>query len=58
MGGACSMYGGRKVVYMVLVRKSEVKRPFGEPRRRREDGSSGRGMAGRDWIEMAQDRDR
>jgi hypothetical protein len=52
------MYGGRKVVYMVLVRKSEVKRPFGEPRRRREDGSSGRGMAGRDWIEMAQDRDR
>jgi len=40
------------------VRKSEEKRPFEEPRRRWEDGSSGSGMAGRHSIEMAQDRDR
>jgi hypothetical protein len=52
------MYGGRRVVYRVLVRKSEGKRPLGEPRRRWENGSSGSGMGGMDWIEMAQDRDR
>ena len=38
--------------------KSEGKRPLGEHRRRWEDGSSGSGMGGMDWIEMAQDRDR
>jgi len=58
MGGACSMYGGRKFVYRVLVWKSEGKKPFGEPRRKWEGGSSGSGIAGRDWTEMAQDWDR
>jgi len=29
--------GKRKDVYMILVGKSEVKRPFGRPRRRLED---------------------
>jgi hypothetical protein len=50
--------GENRSVYRVLVRKSEGKRPLGEPRRRWEDGSSGSGMGGMDWIEMAQDRDR
>jgi hypothetical protein len=29
--------GERRVVYRILVGKSEVKRPFGRPRRRWED---------------------
>jgi hypothetical protein len=49
-------------VYRALVGKPEGKRPFGRPRRRREDnikmylqevgGSCG------DWMELVQDRDR
>ena len=50
------MYRGRRVAYRVLVRKSEGKRPLGEPRRRWEDRSTGSGMGDMDWIEMAQDR--
>ena len=34
MGGACSTYGGRRVVYRVLVGKPEGKRSLGELRRR------------------------
>ena len=36
MGGANSKYGGeeRRGLYKVLVRKPEVKRPFGRTRRR------------------------
>jgi len=52
------MYGGEALYTGVLVRKPEGKGPLGEPRRRWEDGSSGRGIGGMDWIEMAQDRDR
>jgi len=33
-GGACSMYGERKVAYRILVRKPEGNRPLGRPRRR------------------------
>ena len=49
-------------VHKVLVRKPEGKRPLGRPRRRREDNIKmdleevGRGC--RDWMELAQDRDR
>jgi hypothetical protein len=34
VGGACSTYGERSVVYRVLVRKFEGKRPLGRYRRR------------------------
>ena len=37
MGGACSMYGERRGVYRVLVRKPEGKRPLWRPRHRWED---------------------
>jgi hypothetical protein len=37
MGGACSMYGTRRGVGRVLVRKPEGKRPLRRPRRRWED---------------------
>ena len=37
MGGACSTYGERRGAYRLLVGKPEEKRPFGRPRRRRED---------------------
>jgi hypothetical protein len=37
LGGACSTYGERRGVYMVLVGKPEGKRPLGRPRRRSED---------------------
>ena len=49
-------------VHKVLVGKPEGKRPFGRPRRRREDNIKmdvqevGRGCG--DWMELAQDRDR
>jgi hypothetical protein len=50
---------GRKA-YKVLVGKPEGKRPFGRPRRRREDGirvdlrETGGGV---NWFRVAQDRD-
>jgi hypothetical protein len=50
--------GERRGVYRVLMGKPEGKRPLGRPRRRWEDGSSGSGLWGMDWIELAQDRDR
>jgi len=37
MGGACSMYGERRVVYRVLVRKPEGKRPLVRTRSRWKD---------------------
>ena len=37
MDGACSMYGGRRGAYRVLVGKPEGKRPLGRPRPTWED---------------------
>jgi hypothetical protein len=49
-------------LYMILVKKSEVKRPLGRPRRGLEDnikmGHHEVLCRGIDWIELAQDRDR
>jgi len=60
MGGACGAYGDRRGVHRVLVGKPEGRRPFGGPRRRREDNIKteiqevGEGLG--DWMELAQDR--
>ena len=60
--GHVARKGGRRGVYRVLVAKAEGKRPLGRTRRRWNDnikiGSSGSGMEGMDWIDLAQDRDR
>jgi len=52
----------RRVVYRVLVGKSEGKRPLGRHRSRWEGNIKMDlqevGCGGMDWIEMAQDRDR
>jgi hypothetical protein len=55
-GVACSASRGgeRRSVYMVLVGKSEGKRPFGRPRRRWEDNIKMDlqevGCGGMDWL--------
>jgi hypothetical protein len=62
MGGECSVLGDRREVYRVLVGKPEGKRPLRRPRLRREDNIKldlqEIGGGGKDWIELAQDRDR
>ena len=62
MGGACSTYGERGVIYSVLVGKSEGKRLLGRPRRRWENNIKMNlkavGCGGMNWIELAQDRDK
>jgi hypothetical protein len=54
--------GEKRGVYMVLVVKSEGKRPLGRPRRRWEDNFEVDlkefGCVGMDWIELVLDRDR
>ena len=54
--------GERRGVYRVLVGKPDGKRTLGRPRRRWEDnikmGFQEVGCGGKDWIELAQDRDR
>jgi hypothetical protein len=60
MGGAFGRYGGE--VHRVLVGKPEGMRPLGRPRRRWKDKIKtdlqkfGGGF--REWMELAQDRDR
>jgi hypothetical protein len=54
--------GKRRVVFGVLVRKPEGKRPLGRPRRRWEDkikmDFQEVGCGCMDWIELAEDSDR
>ena len=54
--------GERRGVYRALVGKPEGKRPLGIPRRRWEDNINMElqevGCGGKDWIELALDRDR
>jgi hypothetical protein len=59
--GHVANVGERRGVYRVLVGKPEGKRPLGRPRCKSEDNiktSSGSGMGGMDWIDLAPDRDR
>ena len=62
MGGTCSAYGERRGVYRDLVGKPEGKGPLGRPRPRWVDylkmNLQKVGCGSRDWIELAQDRDR
>jgi hypothetical protein len=59
--GHVTRMGEKRRVYRVLVGKSEGKRPFGRPRRRR-DGIRMNlreiGWGSVEWIQLAQDRDR
>jgi hypothetical protein len=59
--GHVARIGEGKVVYRVLVGKSEIKRPLGKPRCRWEDNIMMDlqvvGCWCEDWIELAQDRD-
>jgi hypothetical protein len=60
--GHVARVGEGRVVYRVLVGKSEGKRPLGRPSRKWEDNIKmdlqDVGCGGVDWIELAQDRDR
>jgi len=60
--GHVARNGERRGVYRVLVGKPEGKRALGRPRRRLEDNIKMDlqevGREGRDWIKLAQDRDR
>ena len=62
MGGACSVYGGSRGIYRVVVGKPERKRSLGRPRRRWEDNIKMDiqevECGGMDWMKLAEDRDR
>jgi len=62
MGWACSVYGGRRGVYRVLVGIPEGKRPLGITRRRWEDNImmdlQELGFGVMDKIELTRDKDR
>jgi hypothetical protein len=53
--GACVTYGGHDRCVMILVGKSEGKRPLRRPRRRFEDITID--LEGVVWIDLAQERD-
>jgi len=59
--GHVARMGERRGAYRVLVEKPEGKRPIGRPRRRWEENMKMDllevGCEGKDWIELAQDRD-
>jgi len=61
MVGACSTYGGRRVIYRILVGKPEGRRPLGRPRRRWDFNIKTKlqevGCRRMDWFELGQDRD-
>jgi hypothetical protein len=61
MGGACSTNGDKRNAYRILVGNPEGKRPLGRPRRRWVNNIKmdfrEMGWDGRDWIDLAQDRD-
>ena len=60
--GYAARMGEKRGVYRVLVGEPERKRPLGRPKRRWEDNIKMDlqevECGGRDWLEMAQDRDR
>ena len=62
MSGHAARMGDFRGIYRILVRKHVGKSPLGRPRRRREDKIKMNlqevGCDGKDWIELAQDRDR
>ena len=62
MLGHVARMGEGRGVYRVLVGKCEGRRPLGRPRRRWEDNIKMDlqevGCGGKEWIEMAQDRDK
>jgi hypothetical protein len=61
MGGECSTNGEKRNAYWILVVNPEGKIPLGRPRRRWVDNIKMDlreiGWDGRDWIDLAQDRD-
>jgi hypothetical protein len=60
--GHAARMGERRNAYRILVGKPEGNRPLGRPRRRCADNIKMDlrevGWNGRDWIDLAQDRDR
>jgi hypothetical protein len=59
--GHAARMGERRNAYRILVGKPEGKRPLGRPKRRWVDNIKmdlrEEGWDGRDWIDLAQDRD-
>jgi hypothetical protein len=62
MSGECSTNGMEKSTYMLLVVKSEGKRPLGRPSHKRADNITMDLVeirwCGMDWIDVPQDRDK